>query len=551
MYKQGQHRSVGIPVLPMFQERQGSTVAFLDRFVSRGTGEAKEKPFSSPYRRTFSQLEDSGSEAMEQFPEDSKTVEDFIWALKDTYRTRYKKALEDPQPLPAEARFFLSQDRMCAYACLLPPLNGGDELTLETFWEDLHYEGIQYGVLEDSIPQSFAMGYRHIFPVARGKAPIAGQDGKVTELFQRRRNMRVEVQDGSQVDFGPEGQLQPIRKGAVICLIRRPREGTCGMDVAGQEIPSPPVLSAQVPQGKNTEIGRGGQALIASVDGILYIENDRFCIHEQKIIDGDLDQFQGTLRVSGNLYIGGSVDGGADIEASGDIVVNGTLGQARVYSSGGTIRIQQGVCGTKGKTFLRAARQIQSPTVEYADVDAGTSVIAEAISYCTIHCGGTVYVMSGRGLIVDSEICAEDSVLCLRIGNLAGGRTLLSVGYPPHVPASWKQIKEELICVQATLDKLWDNITLLRKKGTRISDGEEAVLTQLLEQRELYTTQRELLNTQLQSVNQILAKKTKGRVRCEKVFPALVVQIGKLMEEITTVEEGCNIHMEDHKIYLK
>lgn len=525
-------------------------MSIFDRFVSKET-DAKKKFHSTPYRRMFSELEESGQEAKELCPDDAKTVENFVWALKEACRARYKKALDGEMlPMKAEARFFLSNDRMNAYACLLPPENDGDGITLEEFLGDLHYEGIIYGVLQEEIPREFDFGYLHIFPVARGKPPTAGEDGKVTELFQRRKNMRVEVQNGSEVDFSQDVQLQPIRKGAVICLLRPPKPGTDGMDVTGQTRPCPQAASVPAPQGVNTEIGRGGQALTASVDGILYIENDLFCIHEQKIIDGNLDHFQGTLRVSGNLYIGGDVDGGVNVEASGEIVINGKMGRARVTSSGGTIRVQQGIYGTRGETFLTAVSQVQSPVAEYAEIDAGTSVIAETISNSTIRCGGTVYVMSGRGMIVDSLVQAGDSILCLRIGNLAGGRCQCSVGYPPYLPESWKQLKIDLAETQATLDKLWTPITALRKKGVRISEHEQHLLDRLLEQRELYIEKRESLMGELKTVNRALYKKTKGRIRCDKVFPFLNVQIGRLAEEITTIEEGCNIHMEDNKILL-
>jgi len=528
-------------------------VSIFDRFVPKGTGEQEKKSLPpTPYRKMFSALEASGKEAKTQYPDDDKTVEDFVWALKEVCRARYKKAVDDEtQPVKAEAQFFLSRDRMSAYACVLPPENGGEELSLDEFLEDMHYEGINYGILQKEIPQEFEQGYLHIFPVARGKAPKAGEDGKVTELFQRRRNMRLEVQNGSEVDFSGETPLQPIRKGTVICLIRLPRPGADGMDVTGQELPSPEAMSAYVPQGENTAVGRGGQALMASVDGILYIENEQFCIHEQKIIDGDLDQFQGKLRVSGNLYIGGSVDGGVEVEASGDIVINGKIGQARVVSTCGTIRVQQGIYGTSGKTFLASACQIQSPVVEWADLDAGTSVIAETILNSTIRCGGTVYVMSGRGMIADTLIWAGESVLCLRIGNLAGGRSQFSVGYPPEVSEAWKRIRPELAEAQATFEKLWDPITSLRKKGTRISDAEKQLLEQLVEQRELYIGKREALAAELKTVNKMLDKKSKGRIRCDKLYPLLDVQIGRLTEEITTIEEACNIHVEENRILLK
>lgn len=528
-------------------------VSIFDRFVSRETDEQERKVFHpTPYRRVFSELEETGAELMERYPEDSKTVDGFIWALKEACRTRYKTATNgELQPMKAEPRFFLSEDRMSAYACLLRPENGGEELTLEEFLGDLHYEGICSGVLQEEIEREFPLGYFRIFRVAQGKPPVAGEDGKVTELFQRRKNMCLEVQNGSQVDFNQDAQLQPIRKGTVICLIRAPKAGTDGMDVTGQTIPSPPPAGACIPQGKNTVIGKGGQALTADADGILYIEDDRFCIHEQKVIDGDLDQFQGTLQISGNLYIGGNVDGGVEVEATGEIVINGKMGQARVTSTGGTIRVQKGIYGTKGKTFLSASYQVQSPVMEGAEIDVGTSVIAETISHSVIRCGGTVYVMSGRGMIADSLIRAGDSILCLRTGNLAGGRSRFSVGYPPHVPEAWERVKGELAAVQATLEKMWTPIISLRKKGGRISDGERSLLEQLVEQRDLYFERQKALTEELKILNKALERKSKGRIRCDKVYPFLEVQIGKLTEEITTMEEACNIHMEENRILLK
>ena len=528
-------------------------MSIFDYFVSKTADEQERKSFSpNPDRKLFSELDATGEEAKTQYPDDSKTVDRFITALKQAYRARCKKGPDGGlQPMKAEAHFFLTKDRMGAYACLLPPENNGDRIALDEFLEDMRYEGINHGILEEEIQQELERGYFRIFQVARGILPQAGEDGKVTELFHRRGNMCVEVQDEGQIDFSQDIQLQPVRKGAVICLIRPPKAGTDGVDVTGRKLPCPPAASADVPQGENTVISRGGQALAASVDGIIYIENDRFCVHEQKIIDGNMDQYQGALRVSGNLYIEGNVDGGADIEASGDIVINGELGQASVRSTGGTIRVQQGIHGTDGKTVLSAVRQVQSPVIERAEVIAGASVIAEMISNSTICCDGMVYAMTGRGMITSSLIQAGDSIMCLRIGNLAGGHNQFSVGYPPHSAASWNQAKAELAEVQSTIKKLLTTITDLRKKGTRISDVEKSVLERLVEQRSLYIERREALTAELSILDKVLGKKSKGRIQCEKVHPVLDVQIGRLREEITTVEDNCNIRVVDNRILLR
>lgn len=526
-------------------------MSVFDRFASKEAGEPQKNSFfSAPYKKMFADLDAEAAETKAQYPDDSGTVDDFVCVLKDSCKARCKAA-QDNGPLDAEALFFLSEDRLSAYACVLPPENGGAGVALEEFLEDMRYDGIVCGILQDEIPRHFALGYLHIFPVARGKLPLAGEDGKVTELFQRRRQMHLEVEDGSQVDFKEDIPLQPIQKGTIICIIRLPRAGTDGVDVTGKVLPCPKAVGAYIPQGKNIILGREGQALIAGVDGILYIENDQFCIHEQKVIDGGLTQFEGSLQVSGNLYIGGDVDGGVDIAASGDIVINGKIGQARVTSTSGTVRVQQGVYGTDGKTFLTAAIQVQSPVIESAEIEAGTSVITETVSNSVIRCCGTVYATAGRGMIVNSFIQAEENILCLRIGNLSGGSSRFSVGYPPDTPELWGRITSDLAATQATIKKLWDSITVLRKKGSRISDGEKAVLDQLVEQRELYLERLETLKAELNTVNKVLSQKSDGRIQCEKLYPLLEVQIGRLTEKITTAEENCNIHAVRNSICLR
>lgn len=245
------------------------------------------------------------------------------------------------------------------------------------------------------------------------------------------------------------------------------------------------------------------------------------------------------------------MDEGVRIKASGDIVIIGQLGRARVTSMGGTIRVQKGILGTSGKTFLSAAGQVQAPVIENAEIDTGTSVIAEAVLSSTIHCGGMVYVMTGWGMIANSRIWAGDSVMCQRIGNQAGEPSQISVGYPPHIPELMEKVKSELVQVQSTIDKLWKPIIDLRNKGTRITEGEQSVLDQLLVQRELYTKRREELMGELRAVNKELGKKTKGRIRCEIINPPLDVQIGRFTEKVITVEDNCNIHLLDSRILMQ
>ena len=211
-------------------------MSIFDYFTSKTADDLEQKPLSPPlYRKLAAALNQAGEDAKARYPDDGETVDAFVKVLKEVCKIRCKKTPgADPQPIKAAARFFLSRDRMSAYACLLPPENGGEDVALEEFLGDMRYEGIVSGILEEVIPRKF--GYLRIFPVARGRPPQAGEDGQVVELFRRRSHMQLEVQNGSQVDFGEDVQLQPIRKGTVICVIHPPKPGTDGMDVTGMAV---------------------------------------------------------------------------------------------------------------------------------------------------------------------------------------------------------------------------------------------------------------------------------------------------------------------------
>lgn len=527
-------------------------MSIFDYLAQKTADDQDGKRFSpTPYRKLSAALDAAADAARAQYPEDGQTMDRFVKDLKEVCRARWKRASADGgQPLHGAARFVLTKDRMRAYACLLPPENGGNDLALEGFLAELQSQGISCGILRETLPQELDRGCLRIFPVARGTLPTPGTEGCVTELFPRREKLCLDVPSGGKIDFHQNLPIQPIRKGTAICRIQPPTAGTEGSDVMGNTLPCRQPDSVPIPQGDNTAVSLDGLALIAAADGMLYAQDERFCVQEQRILDTGTEPLPASLKVSGDLCLIGDVDGGAVVEASGDIVISGKLGTGRVTSTGGSIRVQQGVSGEQGQTFLVAARQVQAPVLERAEISAGACVIAESIAGCAIHCDGTVYALSGYGTIKGSLIRAGDSVLCLQIGGPEGERSHFSVGYPPHSPESWNQLRTELAQAKSMVKKLWTTITELRKKGSRITEMEKSVLDQLVEQRNLYLKKQESLAAELAILDKVLDKKSSGRIRCEKLHPVLDVQIGRQTQAITTMEEHCNIRVADNRIFL-
>ena len=77
------------------------------------------------------------------------------------------------------------------------------------------------------------------------------------------------------------------------------------------------------------------------------------------------------------------------------------------------------------------------------------------------------------------------------------------------------------------------------------------MLDRLVEQRNLYIEKQESLAAELSILDEVLRKKSSGRIQCEKLHPFLEIQFGRLTQEITTEEENCNIHVIDNWVLLR
>lgn len=77
------------------------------------------------------------------------------------------------------------------------------------------------------------------------------------------------------------------------------------------------------------------------------------------------------------------------------------------------------------------------------------------------------------------------------------------------------------------------------------------MLKRLVEQRNLYVEKQSSLAAELGIFDELLRKGSTGRIQCQRLYPSLEVQIGKLTQEIATEEENCNIHAVDSWILLR
>lgn len=486
-----------------------------------------------------------------QYPEDAADIERIYTTLRGKYK---RSALAMPgREANAAASFFLSEDKLRAYACIFPPQNGGADVNVEGFLSRMGYEGITRGVLQEEIRRRIsARDYLHIFPIAAGDPPRDGVDGQVEDLYARLPPPNFTVGDEGTVDFSEAGFVAAVGKGDMICRVVPPVEGHEGMDVTGQTIPCRIGLPAHLPQGENTRISAGGMALEAEIAGILCCQDEVFRVYPARLVDGGLSGGDVPLHIRGDIFILGDLSEGVVLEATGNIFIGGVVRDARVESTQGSIRVQGGVAGVEGETTLRAAGQVQSPTIVNATVDAGGNVFAQSIDNSSIVSGGSVNALAGEGSIVGGYIQAMHRVVCHRLGRDSGPRCQVMVGCDPQIVAEWEQNHEAAAETQKVLDTLWENVTTLRRTEAWLNEEQKSVLRQLLEQRTLYEKKRDSLKKEREVLREQMKAARSGRVKCHELFPALEVRLGERKAEVKSHEYECDIHLrEDNAVLLR
>jgi len=528
-------------------------MSIFDYFHKTENPKAPQTPRDLSNRDRLTAFAANVEEDKKRYPEDEEEIQ----RIFETLRVRYKKNIlsisKQGEEENAAAAFFLSKDRLRAYACVFPPQNGGADVNMDGFLSKMRYEGITYGILQEEVRRRInAQDYLHIFPIAVGDPPQDGSNGQVEELYERRPVSDFSVPDDALADFSEHGFVLPVGVGDIICRVQPPETGRPGKDVTGQVLNCYAGIPAQLPRGKGTQIGAGGLALVSETEGLLYFHDDAFCVRPAKLIDGGLCGVRVPLRFKGDVYVGGSLSGGVSLEASGDVFISGDVRDARVRSVQGNIRIQGCVLGAETETSLHAAGQVQAASIENADVEAGGNVFAQKISNSNIISGGSVNALAGEGTIVGGYIQAMHRVVCQHLGCPDGTRCQVMVGCDPQTVAEWEQNHTAMAETQKVLDTLWENVTTLRRTEAWLNEEQKAVLKQLLEQRSLYEQKRDSLKKEREVLREQMKAARFGRVKCHELFPVLEIRLGERKGEVKSHEYECDIHLrEDNAILMR
>ena len=431
-----------------------------------------------------------------------------------------KDAAEDDGPLSLDAMpcFFISNNKLYAWVIVLPPVNGGAELSQDMLYKAMADQRIMYGVdlrLADHLASDEAK-YFNLYLIAKGKPAFDGTNGNIVDAFPRVLPRVLEVDEFDRVDYTALNLIRNVKEGEEICRLIKPTEGEPGCTVLGQEIPARSGKSVPLPKGRNTEISEDGTLLLASISGDVEFTGHSFQVKPVLDIPGNVDFSTGSINFLGDVNIRGDVLSGFTVRAMGTIQVAGVVEAGSTVEAGGDLIVVKGILGD-GTTVTRTHRSLFSKYIENSTIYVRENLQTDCIINSYIYSDGEVLVRSGRGTIIGGRIWAAKKISASAVGARSECRTAVALGGLPCTNFERELVQRELKVLEMELEKLECQLDSTSKSSLLDKTRSKLMVAEL----KLKQLESELADLKIEA-----DEKNKGRLECGVAYPGTEISFG-------------------------
>lgn len=454
-----------------------------------------------------------------------------------------------------QVRVHISRDGLEAFVTVTGPRGEGKPAGLKEMRAALQAAGVVYGLDGTKIRLALKKeNWNRTILIARGLAPVAGQDGRVEYKFPLPQEDQGPVTDQDErVDYRNLNRIQNVQKGQLLAVRVAPTPGTDGMTVTGKPIPARPGKSAAIRRGRNTVLDEEGSRLFSTIDGHVKITGDRIEVEPLYEIRGDVDFSSGNIDFIGDVNIFGGVTSGFEVKARGDIEVDGVI-EAALVESGGNITLHKGIAGA-GKGMIQAGGSLTARFIENARVIAGGDVIvSDAIIQSIVSSGASVRCEGRKGTIVGGKIQARDEISARVIGSTLATQTNLEVGIDPALREEYRILNGEYRNKKKAFELAAQNlqsIQQLAKSPENLSSSRRLLLIKLLEEYKVMQTEITRMEKRQAELEREFNRIRRGRIKVfDVVYPGVHITIGRSIYVVNDPIKYAMFILEDGEVKL-
>jgi len=426
----------------------------------------------------------------------------------------------------------MDDTEMKVYITIIPPGDGGADLSFDTLKSLMVQYRVYHGVKEDVLTQLADKPiYRDKVEVAEGLRPQNGKDAYILYHFETDQT-KISLKEGAngRVNFKDLGIIQNVVQNQKLAEKILAENGVDGKTVTGKILPARAGNDIQLPVGNNVHVGDDGNTVLADINGQVILVSGKINVEPVFTVEGDVNLKTGNIIFLGTVVITGNVEDGFSVKAAGNIEVKGTVSKAELDAEG-EIVIYQGING-KGGGKIRAGKSLVSKFIENANVEAGNMVIvSDGIINSNVDAIKSIVVQGKRAAIMGGRLRAGEEINALVLGNSnSGTETICEVGYDPHSKIELERLleikeknEEELEDMRLDLQ----NLINTKKQRKSLPEEKENYLRELMDRRQVLSEELQVAVEGIEKVQTYMKDiQIRGKVSAsKKVWPGVKIII--------------------------
>ena len=455
-------------------------------------------------------------------------------------------------PNDSMAMVEVDDSEMHVYISVLPPGDGGCDISYEAYISLLKQNRVYHGIKEDYL-REFADNpvYREKVEVAEGTKPVNGKDAYIIYNFETDQT-KIKLKEGTngRVNFKELNIIQNVVEKQHLARKVRPEEGIDGMTITGKILPARAGSDIPLPLGNNVHVSEDGETIVAEINGQVIMAGGKVNVEPIYTVEGDVNLKTGNIIFLGNVMISGNVEDGFSVKAAGNIEVKGTVSKAELDAEGDII-IYQGINGKNGGR-IRAGRSLVSKFIENANVEVGSMVIvSDGIINSQVDAIKSIICQGKRANIMGGRLRAGEEINAKVLGNSTSGtETVCEVGFDPKS----KIELERLQAIRANSENELDNLKLdlqtlinIKKQRKSLPEDKEAYMQELMDRRQVLTEELAKASEGIQKLQEYMNEiQIRGKVSAStKVFPGVKVVIRDVREDVRNEYRGVTFILEN------
>jgi len=493
----------------------------------------------------------------------SRNVEDFdsslVEKLIDTADGFYVKVAEyKHNPMfDSMASVEVDDSEMHVFVTVIPPGEGGADLTVDAFKSLMTQNRVYHGVKEDFLIE-FAdrPSYREKIEVAEGTRPLNGKDAYIHYNFETDQT-KIKLKEGTngRVNFKELNIIQNVVQNQPLAKKMPPEDGTDGKTVTGKILPARAGSDIPLPLGTNVHVGDDGDTIFADINGQVIVANGKINVEPVLTVEGDVNLKTGNIIFLGTVIITGNIEDGFSVKAAGNIEVKGTVSKAELDAEGDII-IYQGINGKSGGK-IRAGRSIWSRFIENANVEAGNMVVVtDGVINSQVDALKSIVCMGKRACIMGGRLRAGEEINAKVLGNSTSGtETICEVGFDPHSKIELERLLAIKVSAEDELDNMkldLQNLINTKKQRKALPEDKELYLQELMERRQVLTDELQKAAEDIQKVQEFMSQiQVRGKVSAStKVWPGVKIWIRDVKEDVRTEYKAVTFILENGLIRM-